>query len=150
MRLQLLLGGLFLATAAMPAFASGGFECTATDKSVRFRVYAAVTSGMGNPTYDLDGKLEILDKSVAQDLRNMTFGNDDRPQYWLDGKDLLLILYKEREGDKPFGSVEMELRARRTTDEGTFRGTYKLSTEDLSDNIEDPKVVSGKISCVVE
>jgi hypothetical protein len=150
MRLQIFLGGLFLAAAAMPASASGGFECTASDKSVRFRVYASVTSGMGNPTYDLDGKLEIFDKSVAQDLRNMTFGSADRPQYWLDGKDLLLILYKERQGDKPFGSVELELRAKRTTEEGKFRGTYKLSTEDLTGNVEGAKTRSGKMSCIVE
>jgi hypothetical protein len=137
--------------AALPASASGGFECTANDKSVRFTVYAAVTSGMGNPTSDLNGKLEILDKTVAQDLRTMTFGGADRPQYWLDGKDLRLILYKERQDDKPFGSVKLELRATRASDEGKFRGTYKLSTEDLThSNVEGEKTVNGNMSCFVE
>ncbi|MFC6447765.1 hypothetical protein [Shinella zoogloeoides] len=153
MRLQLFLGGLFFAGAALPASASGGLECTANDKSVNFSVYASLTSGMGNPAYDLAGKLEIRDKAVAQDLRTMTFGGADRPQYWLDSKDLRLILYKEREGNGPFGSVTLELRARRASDEGKFRGTYKLSTEDMTDsNVEggNATTFSGNISCFVE
>lgn len=153
MRLQILLGGFLLAATALPAAASGGLECTIKDKSVRFTVNAGITSGMGRPTFNLKGELAIVDRAVAQDLRAVTFAADDRPQYWLDGKELRLVLYKERQGDKPFGSVELELRAKAAGDDGTFRGTYKLSTYDMSgsDSGEGKATtLRGKIACSVE
>ena len=153
MRLQFLLSGPLLAATAFPAAASGGLECSIKDKSARFTVNAGVTSGMGSPTFNLKGELEMLDKSIAQDLRTIVFGDADRPQYWLDGKELRLILYKERGGDKPFGSVELELRAKSAGEEGTFRGTYKLSAHDMSgsDSGEGKTTtLRGKISCFVE
>lgn len=153
MRLQCLLGGYFLAAAALPAAASGGLECSIKDKAVRFTVNAGVTSGMGQPTFNLKGDLELLDRTVAQDLRVVAFGNGDRPQYWLDGKELRLVLYKEREGDKPFGSVELELRAKAAGDDGAFRGTYRLTTYDMSgsDSGEGKTTtLRGKIACSVE
>lgn len=153
MRVHLILSGLFLVAAALPAVASGGLSCTAEDKSIRFNVEAGITSGMGGPTFNLRGQLDILDKVVAEDLRSITFGDADRPQYWLDDKELRLLLYKERAGDKPFGSVELELRAGIADEEGTFRGTYALSVYDLagSGNSEGKTTtLKGDISCFVE
>lgn len=152
MRLQILLAGLLLTTAALPVAASGGLECSAKDKSTRLSVNAGVTRGLGSPTFNLKGELEVLDKRITEDLRRMTFGDADRPQYWLDAKDLRLILYKEGDSDKPFGSVELELLAK-IVREGDFRGTYKLSIRDVSgDSGGEAKttILRGRITCFVE
>lgn len=57
-------------------------------------------------------------------------------QYWLDGEDLRLLLYREREGDKPHGYVELtiETTARPGDDgEGFYDGRYSLSVFDITD-----------------
>ncbi len=143
---------LALAVMATPAAASGGLECSIKDKSLRFAVNAGVTRGMGSPSFDFRGKLEVLDKVVALDLRDVTFDGGDRPQYWLDGKELRLLLYKERGADKPFGSVELEIRTKVAggNDSGVFRDSYKLSVYDLSgDDSRAGKTTTfaGKVAC---
>lgn len=153
MRLHGLVGGLFLMAMAAPAAASGGLDCSIEDKSVRFTLNSGVTRGMGSPTFNLKGKLEILEGVVAEDFRTIAFDGGDRPQYWLDDKDLRLLFYKERLGDKPFGSVALEIRTKPVGEEGdgTYEGTYELQIYDASinDNGGD-KAAKGKVSCFVE
>lgn len=123
---------LLVCVATGAANASGGLECKIEDNAVRFDVSAGVTHGMGSPTFNFKGELAVRDRRIAEDLRSVSFDGDNRPQYWLDDKELRLVLYKERTADKAFGSIELTIRTeisdRDTT--GNFTGTYKLSISD--------------------
>src|SRR5262249_10988801 len=120
---------LFLSMTTI-AVASGGIGCNVEDHSAKLSIESRVTRGMGGPLVNFRAKLEILDKSVADDLRNIEFKQENVAQYWLDGQSLKLLLYRERSGDKPFGSVELTVETQ-MRDEGTYEGSYKIVVSDM-------------------
>lgn len=151
-KIILLLAGL----ACQPAFASGGLHCLADANGVAFEVGGGVTRGMGGPLFSFEGSLQIADKAVAGDLGKTTFARDHVAQYWLDGEELRLLLYREREGDKPHGYVELtiETKARGGDDgEGFYDGRYTLSVFDMTnENGGEGVMVSreGDVECSAE
>lgn len=154
MRTKLLL--LVMALASQPALASGGLHCTADGEGVSFDVGGGVTHGMGGPLFSFEGTLEIADKAIAADLARTGFAREHVAQYWLDGEDLRLLLYREREGDKAHGYVELtiETKARGGDDgEGFYDGRYALSVFDTT-NENGGEGVSvereGDVTCSAE
>jgi hypothetical protein len=140
-----------LLSAANVAAASGGLWCDVEDKAVRIAINSGVTRGMGGPIFNFAGKLEILDSSVTENLRKAEFDSAHVPQYWLDGKELRLLLYREREADKPFGSVELTILTK-ADDEGSYAGRYALQVYDNVDGSPEGKSwnFEGEISCGAE
>ncbi|MBX3582020.1 MAG: hypothetical protein KF810_09005 [Rhizobiaceae bacterium] len=136
------------------ASASGGINCEARDKAVSFEVSAGVSRGLGAAIFSFDGKVTIKDKKIASDLVNTKFERDHVAQYWLDGKELRLLLYREREGDKPHGYVELGIVTKAKPgddDDGIYGGDYTLSVFDTSNSDEGLTVTrKGKVSCFVE
>ena len=84
MRTIICIATLLLATGA--AFASGGVWCSVDDKAVQFEVGAGVTRGMGGPTFNFRGDLEIVGRPEGDSLRKTVFEDSNLTQYWLDGR----------------------------------------------------------------
>src|SRR4051812_8890326 len=78
------------------ALASGGIWCSADDKAVKFQVEAGVTRGMGGPTFNFRGDLEILGRPAGDSRRKTVFEDSNLAQYWLDDKELRLLVYHEQ------------------------------------------------------
>jgi hypothetical protein len=150
MRIVSVLGALLLTCGA--ASASGGLNCDASDSKVSFSVQGGVTRGMGGPLFAFEGNLEIKDKAVAEDLRKIGFELKHVAQYWFDDKELKLDIYREREGDKAHGYVELVIRTKVDGDEGSATGNYELSVYDTVGEGTEAKEAkfSGKVSCFVE
>lgn len=141
--------------ASQPAFASGGLNCSSDAGEVAFDVGGGVTRGMGSPLFAFEGRMTLRIKDVAADLARTTFTRDDVAQYWLDGEDLRLLLYREREGNKPHGYVQLSLetRARGGDDEGIYDGRYALTVFDAVGeyNVEGVTVNrAGNVTCFAE
>jgi hypothetical protein len=132
MRSALLL--MLVMLSCQPAFASGGLHCSAEAGGVTFEVGGGVTRGMGGPLFSFEGTLELADKAIAGDLARTAFTREHVAQYWLDGEDLRLLLYREREGDKPHGYVELTIvtEARGEEGEGAYEGRYTLTVFDTT------------------
>ena len=145
--------GAALAVGTNPAAASGGLSCSAGDKGVTIELEGNVTRGMGGPLFGFNGTVTIKDAAVAEDLRTTRFDLVHVPQYWIDGKELRLLLYRERDADKPHGYVMVEIRTENPgePDEGMYEGTFSVSTFDGTGD-GDPKMfdVEGKIECFSE
>ncbi|TIT25425.1 MAG: hypothetical protein E5W78_21870, partial [Mesorhizobium sp.] len=62
-----------LLLSAGTAFATGGIWCSTEDAAVKFEVEAGVTRGMGGPTFNFRGDLEILGRPVDDGLRKSVF-----------------------------------------------------------------------------
>lgn len=154
MRSSFLLAPLLMLVAIHSANASGRLACDIEDSAVRLNVSAGVTHGMGSPTFNFKGDLTVLNDKIAEDLRRVTFDGDDRAQYWLDDKELRLVLYKERVVDKAFGSVELTIRTTAHDDDGggSFAGTYKLSIADATASTGDDNTIdyTGAVTCFAE
>lgn len=141
-----------LLLSAGAAFASGGIWCSAEDKAVKFEVEAGVTRGMGGPTFNFRGDLEILSRPEGDSLRKTVFEDSALTQYWLDGKELRLNIYGEHEVAQKFNTVELTIMTK-TTDEGVYDGNYTLSIYDAAADKEQdgkPVEVTGKVSCGAE
>lgn len=146
---------LLTALSCQPAFASGGVHCSADADGVTIDVGGGVTRGMGGPLFSFEGTLEIADKNIAADLAKTEFAREHVAQYWLDGDDLRLLLYREREGDKAHGYVELTIqtKARPGDDgEGYYDGRFSLTVFDgVGDNSEGVTVTrEGEVVCSAE
>ena len=150
MRAIICIATLLLSTGV--AFASGGIWCSADDTAVKFEVEAGVTRGMGGPTFNFRGDLEILGRPVGDDLRKTVFEDSNLTQYWLDDKELRLNIYHEHEVAQRINSVELTILTK-TSDEGVYDGLYTLAIYDAAaDTDQDgkPVEVTGKVSCGAE
>ena len=121
-------------------------------KALGWSLLMTKTRGMGSPIFSFDGKVDIKDKSIAADLRQTAFQMDHVAQYWLDGKELRLDLYRERESDKPHGYVELVLYTKALGDELGYAGRYELIVYDGVDDTSEAKEArfNGKVECTVE
>lgn len=154
--MRLILVPVLISLAGQPAWASGGVHCSADGEGVSFDMGGGVTRGMGGPLFSFEGTLEIADKAIAADLARTRFAREHVAQYWLDGEDLRLLLYREREGDKPHGYVQLtiETKAREGDDgEGSYDGRYALSVFDMTNENGGEGVMverEGGVSCSAE
>lgn len=143
-----------LLVSAAEAAASGRLGCEAADTGAKFGLAAGVTHGMGDPTFDFRGELEILDPNVAEDLRHSSFEDRHLAQYWLDGEDMRLLAFREREGEMQYGSVQLTVRTKALgePDEGAFGGTYEIEVYDLGDGSGEGRTLTltGEVTCFAE
>ena len=125
---------LLAVLACQPAFASGGLHCSTDADGVAFEIGGGVTRGMGGLLFSFEGQLDVAGDGIAVDLGKTAFAREHVAQYWLDGEDLRLLLYREREGDKPHGYVELaiETKVRGEADEGFYDGRYTLTVFDTT------------------
>ncbi|TSE06214.1 hypothetical protein C1D09_020970 [Mesorhizobium intechi] len=141
-----------LLTSAGTAFASGGIWCSVDDKVVTLDVGAGVTRGMGGPTFNFRGDLEIKARPAGDGLRKTVFEDSNLTQYWLDDKELRLNIYHEHESANAFSSVELTILTN-ASDEGVYDGQYTLAVHDnAADTDKDgkPAELTGKVSCGAE
>ena len=139
-----------------PAFASGSVHCSADTDGVTIDVGGGVTRGMGGPLFSFEGEVAITGDGIAADLGKTAFAREHVAQYWLDGEDLRLLLYREREGDKPHGYVELTIltKARPGDDgEGFYDGRYDLTVFDATEDNGGEGVTvkrEGEVVCSAE
>lgn len=142
--------------AASSAHASGGLNCSADAGGVTIEVGGGVTRGMGGPLFSFEGEVSDTGKGIAEDLAKTKFAREHVAQYWLDGEDLRLLLYREREGDKPHGYVELTIltKVRPGDDgEGLYDGRYDLTIFDATEDNGGEGVTvkrEGAIECFAE
>ncbi|SFN65681.1 hypothetical protein SAMN03159463_00245 [Mesorhizobium sp. NFR06] len=150
--MRTILCGAMVLSSAGTAFASGGIWCNVDDAAVTFDVGAGVTRGMGGPTFNFRGDLEIEARPVGDGLRKTVFEGPNLTQYWLDGKELRLNIYREYEAANAFNSVELTILTK-ASDEGIYDGQYTLAIYDnAADTDKDgkPAELTGKVSCGAE
>jgi hypothetical protein len=150
--MRVLLVGAALIASSLPAVASGSLDCSIKDKSVQIELHSGITRGMGGPFFDFKAELKTSLPSVPKDLQAVTFEMEHLAQRWLDDREAKLVVYREREGDGPHGSVEMTIETKRIKkdDEGFYAGTYVLEiNETAAEGKPQPKPVKlrGRITC---
>jgi hypothetical protein len=121
-----------LLASSQTAFASGGFSCSIDDKAAKFETTAVVSHGLGEQITNFKAELEVRAPGTPEDLRKLDL-SEHLTQKWYHGRDLKLRLYREREGDKTHGSIELVIEARRNkgADDTEYRGNYVLMVYDL-------------------
>ncbi|RUU24692.1 hypothetical protein EOD08_24620, partial [Mesorhizobium sp. M6A.T.Ca.TU.002.02.2.1] len=72
--------------------------------------------------------------------------------YWLDGKELRLLVYREHEVANTYSSVELTILTK-ASEEGVYDGRYSLAIYDgtaAADKDGKPVELTGKVSCGAE
>lgn len=132
------------------ASASGGISCAQSEGPNIIDIGAAVTHGMGGPVFQLGASVEIADRAIPADLAKTAFGLDHLAQYWLDGEELRLLLYREREGDKPHGYVELTVLTKANEEDG-YDGLAQVKVYDTSAGPEGQEwSFEAPVACSVE
>jgi hypothetical protein len=140
-----------LSAALTSAHASGGVSCEARDASVQFEAGGGVGRSVGGSLLNFTGEINVKLKGVPADFRELKLKDSDVSQRWMDGKEVRLQLYRERE-DGLFGYVNLEILTRRV-EEGSYVGRYELTISNLeSDKATEAKQIKarGKVMCMTE
>lgn len=138
---------------AMPgeATASGGLGCEGDAGKAKFTIESGVTRGMGSPVFQFRGQIETTDRAIQPDLRKVAVTGEHLAQYWLDGEELRMVLYRERaQGDH--GYVELTVLTR-TDGEGGYSGRFEIVYfETAGDTSGEGKTIKagGEATCFVE
>ena len=142
-----------LALVPRPALATGGFSCSVADRNLKLNAEGAFSHGAGAGVVNFGGSLEVLAKAAPEDLRKLDLAQEHLTQRWLSAKDLRLLVYRERSGSGPHGSVELILQTiRRGGEEAPYRGSYVLNIYFLSaDGSSEGRTITlrGPAECVV-
>lgn len=133
---------------AMPAMASGGISCSVDDGKAKLELNGATSRGMGAAFFSFGAELVLADPEINEDLRKITFERAHLAQNWHDEKELKLRLYRERDGDKPHGYVELLIDTE-LSEEGIFKGHYVADVYDMTDT-KDSMAKTAKIEGAVE
>ena len=141
------LAALLLASA--PAFASGGFSCSADDRTLKFNADGALMRRPGMNFINLGAALEIRLDAVREALRSWTFGEADVSQKWLDDRELKLQIYREWQSGDLTSFMVFVVEARAVT-EGVYRGRYELTLNDAASGGATSSPRHGKVGCFVE
>ena len=145
-----LLAGL---AATRPASASGGLACNAGEKAIAFSVEGGVSHGMAGSLFNLSGDLRVSHASVAQHMRQTTFALQHVAQYWLDGRELRLTLYREGGEGEPHGFVRVDVRtgAQGDPEDGAYAGRFFVTLLDANGRSDPGEFrAEGRIECFVE
>ncbi len=140
-----------LLTSTQAAFASGSFSCSIDDKVANFEATAVVSHGIGEQISNLRAALEVRVPGIPEDLRKLDL-SEHVTQKWYLGRDLKLRLYREREGDKAHGYVELVVQAYRNKgkDDTDYSGNYLLTVYVLPEGGgSDGKTITrrGRATC---
>ena len=152
-RFSMALCVMLLGAGSGGAFASGGLSCEADDKNVALSIESGVTRGMGSPVFNFRAEAGLKLAKTPADMKTTAFEQANLAQYWLDGEDLRLVLYREREGDKPHGYVEITVltKAKGEQEEGTYEGNYELTVFDGTGDGDPLQLeAKGTVSCFSE
>jgi hypothetical protein len=141
---------VLLAFASSPAFASAGLSCEASDKTMKLSLEAGISRGVGEDFFSFKGELEILAAGIPKDFQKIEVAKEHLTQRWLDGRNLKLKIYREREGE-PHGYVDIVIEAwPRKDEEDQFRGGYTLTIFDMSvkkDGEGKTTTLKGRVTC---
>jgi hypothetical protein len=144
---------LLLTFCAAPVLASGGASCEIKDKSLTFEASTTISRGLGGRFTNFKGEGKVLRPGVAADLATLAFEHEHLVHTWISARELKMLVYREREGDK-HGYVELTIETKpKPKEESEFRGTYELTVYDTGDNPSaEGKTVKlrGKVTCSVE
>ena len=145
-----LLAGL---AATRPASASGGLACNAGDKAFAFSIEGGVSHGKAGSLFSVAADLRVSHAAVAEHMRHTTFALEHVAQYWLDGRELRLTLYREGGGEEPRGFVRVEVRTgvQGDPESGAYAGRYFVTVLDAEGRGDPGEFrAEGRIECFVE
>lgn len=145
MRLPLIATIALLAT-TLPGLASGGIACEARDANVQFDIGAGLSRGAGNGMFALTGKLDATLPRLATVLQHRAYIQANVAQFWLDGQELNLEMYAERDRGDAYASSTLTIKTT-LVEEGSYKGRYTLTVYD--GNI-DPIQAQGAVTCMAE
>lgn len=150
MRHVLAAAAVLIGFSAGSAFATGNLGCAIDDATMDLNIESVITHGLGEPIVSLRGELKLKDRA-ASDLFGVTeFDGTHVAQYWLEGTDLRLLVYRDLDAKTAHGSAELTIKTQAIDDEGGFEGRYRLSVfYKLDGDAGDGHTIErdGKIGC---
>ena len=138
---------------AIPAHATGGFNCSIDDAKLSFETSAALGMSLGSPILNLQAVAKTKIEGTPADMAELDL-KSSLVHSWMTHPELDLHFYWEREGDKPHATYNLVIKTRDMGDELTSDGKYELEifyTEPPAPANEGAYLkAKGKVHCEVE
>jgi hypothetical protein len=134
---------------SVPAHASVGFQCDASDAAIKFMLGGAYGRSVGSGPGNFGGEAEIKLKGVPEAARKLKLDSSHLSQNWFHGRDLKLTVHWLKEGDGPSPEVVLIVETQRGKPEDSpYRGTYalKVFAPEFDGKAREAR---GRVSCSV-
>ncbi|CAN7228897.1 hypothetical protein LJR030_000780 [Rhizobium sp. LjRoot30] len=147
-------GFVFLACllSSAPAFATGGFSCTADDENLKFLAESGFSYSMGGPFLNFTGTIDLAKALAPKGLEHIKLDAASLPHHWLHDDELKLSIYTETAGET-LSSLELVVQTKRNADDETvYEGEYVLSisaAEPMPGFTDNRLEKRGKVTCSV-
>lgn len=136
----------------VPAAATGGIGCIVEDSRLVLHLEGSFSHGTGGALVHAGGTAEVRLAGTPATLRTSPLERGHVTQYWLSGKELKLVVYRETDAGS-HGSIEITIKTRRASkDETIYAGSYQLRVETMEGvtGSEAHRLEArGKVSCSV-
>lgn len=137
---------------AQPAHATASLSCEVDDTSMALTISGVISRGLGARIMNFAAEGKLKAPGVADDLRALKYEQEHLVHTWLDGKDLKLLVYREREGNR-HGYVQITIETKlKPKSDGEYRGRYVAEVHDLPEGASEGKTTKlrGAITCSAE
>jgi hypothetical protein len=108
--------------------ADARFACAVDAPGLKLSIDTAFDAEKGHSLIHFKGVWAIDDPKLPENLRNMRLDSETLTHSWLDERHLMLHVYRETAGEKPFASLDLVIATERADGAAKFyRGTYRFS-----------------------
>jgi len=150
MRLRFLCLSILLASTQSHA-ADARFSCAVDTPPLKLSVDTAFNVDQGRKLIHFRAAWIVDDPSLPESLRNMRLDSETLTHSWFDERRLMLHVYQETSGEKPFASLDLVVMTETTGPEAKiYRGTYSLTQQSAASRRSETRGKvehQGKITC---
>jgi hypothetical protein len=150
----LVLGLVVGLSAATAGHAAGAFDCSGGSGAFHIEATLAVGPAAGGPIANAGGRLDILTRRLPSDLETVTLDREALVHHWLEGDQVNLHFYKERDAGRPFGYVEAVITTRKQgKGEADYAGRFRLKVSYLKKDGDATPVefmTTGWVHCAAQ
>ena len=133
---------------APPAFATGGFSCSAEDANLAFTAEAGFSYSIGGGLLNFRGELALPAGLAPKGLEKVALDPSHLAHDWLHDGELRLLLHAETGEGLPFASADLVVMTKAGEDETTYEGGYTLILHRADGDGEQVRR-TGTVSCSV-
>lgn len=109
----------------LKASATGGLDCSISDKNLDFYYEALFSYSANSPLFQSKAEFVSKHPKTSAGLQKLDAEKLRLIQQWYEGKDLRLQFYAETQGDDvPFAAVKLSIKTTADEDEIGYHGSY--------------------------
>lgn len=128
------------------------FSCAVDTPALKLSIDTAFNPDQGHGLIHFRGVWTIDDAKLPDTLQTVRLDSEALTHSWLDDRRLMLHVYRQTSGEKPFASLDLTIITERTDGDAKFyRGTYVMTQQSSPTRTGSARSAvdrKGQIACI--